>query len=208
MTQYEIVFDEEFLGGMTLRCSPNQAYRLPPSCIVNISYGKRLESQKEASKTARHAGNYTNPHTSYSNALQSAHLPPGHTHHGHHGYDQMGYYGGPHMHMWGPPPYETRSMEYVTETSRQPRFSQTGGQFRSSRQPKSREWERPPEERGRERGRGKEKGGGVTPRTILPRGETRYISICVVYLFLPNQGILSNTSSQNFHNFFTFTMEF
>lgn len=38
---YEVVFDKEFLGGMTLRCSSNRAYRLPPSCLLNLSYGKR-----------------------------------------------------------------------------------------------------------------------------------------------------------------------
>ena len=40
-TMYEVVFDKEFLGGMTLRCSSNRAYRLPPSCLLNLSYGKR-----------------------------------------------------------------------------------------------------------------------------------------------------------------------
>ena len=47
---YEILFDEEFLGGLTLRCSQNRAYRLPPSCLVNISYGKRLEIESNAQK--------------------------------------------------------------------------------------------------------------------------------------------------------------
>ena len=42
-TLYEIVFDEEFLGGLSLRCSSNRAYRLPPSCLLNLSYGKRWE---------------------------------------------------------------------------------------------------------------------------------------------------------------------
>ena len=48
---YEILFDEEFLGGLTLCCSQNRAYRLPPSCLVNISYGKRLESESKAQKS-------------------------------------------------------------------------------------------------------------------------------------------------------------
>ena len=48
---YEILFDEEFLGGLTLRCSQNRAYRIPHSCLVNISYGKRLESESKAQKS-------------------------------------------------------------------------------------------------------------------------------------------------------------
>ena len=40
---YEIVFDEDFLGGLQLRCSSARAYYLPPSCLLNISYGKRRE---------------------------------------------------------------------------------------------------------------------------------------------------------------------
>ena len=46
-TLYEIVFDEEFLGGLTLRCTPNKAYRLPASCLLNLSYGVRLNRERE-----------------------------------------------------------------------------------------------------------------------------------------------------------------
>ena len=42
----EIVFDEEFLGGISLRCSPNRAYHLPSSCLINLTYGKRLEANR------------------------------------------------------------------------------------------------------------------------------------------------------------------
>ena len=52
---YEILFDEEFLGGLALRCSQNRAYRLPPSCLLNISHGKRLEEEKKAQKLTGHA---------------------------------------------------------------------------------------------------------------------------------------------------------
>uniref|UniRef100_A0A8C9U1S1 5'-3' exoribonuclease 1 n=1 Tax=Scleropages formosus TaxID=113540 RepID=A0A8C9U1S1_SCLFO len=41
---YEVLFDEEFPGGLTIRCSQNRGYRLPPSALVNLSHGSRLES--------------------------------------------------------------------------------------------------------------------------------------------------------------------
>ncbi|XP_030630349.1 5'-3' exoribonuclease 1 [Chanos chanos] len=40
---YEVVFDEEFAGGLTLRCSPGRGYRLPPCALINLSHGSRLE---------------------------------------------------------------------------------------------------------------------------------------------------------------------
>ena len=46
--QYEVLFDEEFLGGLSLRCSPNRAYCLPPSCVLNLSYGARMKAEKHA----------------------------------------------------------------------------------------------------------------------------------------------------------------
>ena len=74
---YEIVFDEEFLGGLTLRCSPNRAYRLPPACLLNLSHGKRLQDQKEGrlSPTKSHL----QPGTSYA-STSATHT--GHTHRG------------------------------------------------------------------------------------------------------------------------------
>ena len=44
---YEVVFDQEFLGGVSLRCSGNRAYKLPSSCLLNISYGKRWGQNNE-----------------------------------------------------------------------------------------------------------------------------------------------------------------
>ena len=44
----QIVLDEEFLGRISLRCcSPNRAYHLPSSCLINLTYGKRLEANHE-----------------------------------------------------------------------------------------------------------------------------------------------------------------
>ena len=44
----QIVLDEEFLGRISLRCcSPNRPYHLPSSCLINLTYGKRLEANHE-----------------------------------------------------------------------------------------------------------------------------------------------------------------
>ncbi|XP_066564955.1 5'-3' exoribonuclease 1 isoform X2 [Amia ocellicauda] len=40
---YEVVFDEEFAGGLTIRCSQGRGYRLPPSALINLTHGNRLE---------------------------------------------------------------------------------------------------------------------------------------------------------------------
>uniref|UniRef100_A0A8C2DV23 5'-3' exoribonuclease 1 n=1 Tax=Cyprinus carpio TaxID=7962 RepID=A0A8C2DV23_CYPCA len=40
---YEVLFDEEFAGGLTVRCSPGRGYRLPPSALINLSHGNRKE---------------------------------------------------------------------------------------------------------------------------------------------------------------------
>ncbi|ELK34946.1 5'-3' exoribonuclease 1 [Myotis davidii] len=41
---FEVLFDEEFPGGLTIRCSPGRGYRLPTSALVNLSYGSRSET--------------------------------------------------------------------------------------------------------------------------------------------------------------------
>ncbi|XP_063298575.1 5'-3' exoribonuclease 1 isoform X1 [Pelobates fuscus] len=40
----EVLFDEEFLGGLTLRCSQTRGYRLPTSALINLSHGYRVET--------------------------------------------------------------------------------------------------------------------------------------------------------------------
>ncbi|KAG7320040.1 hypothetical protein KOW79_017183 [Hemibagrus wyckioides] len=40
---YEVLFDEEFVGGLTIRCSPGRGYRLPPYALINLSHGNRQE---------------------------------------------------------------------------------------------------------------------------------------------------------------------
>ena len=44
-TVYEVLFDEEFLGGISIRGSSSSAYRLPPSCLINLSYGRRVRGE-------------------------------------------------------------------------------------------------------------------------------------------------------------------
>ncbi len=46
-TLFDIVFDEEFVGGMQLRCSPGKGYKLSPACLINITYGLKLSGKYE-----------------------------------------------------------------------------------------------------------------------------------------------------------------
>ena len=64
---YEILFDEEFLGALTLRSSPNRAYPLPASCLLNLSYGKRLFDSEQAQRNAAASHNHR-PDQSYASA--------------------------------------------------------------------------------------------------------------------------------------------
>uniref|UniRef100_A0A452QNR8 5'-3' exoribonuclease 1 n=1 Tax=Ursus americanus TaxID=9643 RepID=A0A452QNR8_URSAM len=41
---FEVLFDEEFPGGLTIRCSPGRGYRLPTSALVNLTHGSRSET--------------------------------------------------------------------------------------------------------------------------------------------------------------------
>ncbi|KAL7990884.1 hypothetical protein Chor_014314 [Crotalus horridus] len=41
---YEVLFDEEFHGGLTIRSSPSRGYRVPACALINISYGYRTET--------------------------------------------------------------------------------------------------------------------------------------------------------------------
>ncbi|KAM9718686.1 5'-3' exoribonuclease 1 [Menidia menidia] len=40
---YEVLFDEEFAGGLNIRCASPRAYRLPPCALINLSHGARLD---------------------------------------------------------------------------------------------------------------------------------------------------------------------
>ncbi|XP_053293486.1 5'-3' exoribonuclease 1 [Pleuronectes platessa] len=40
---YEVLFDEEFAGGLNIRCSSPRGYRLPPCALINLSHGARVD---------------------------------------------------------------------------------------------------------------------------------------------------------------------
>ena len=101
-TVYEVLFDEEFLGGLTLRCSPSRAYCLPPSCLLNLSHGVRLKAEKNATTqdgVAVGGQNFTPQRGSYSGVVMSGSpsvygrdYPDGHApvHHRHGHYQHNG----------------------------------------------------------------------------------------------------------------------
>lgn len=43
---YDVVFDQEFAGGLQMNCSPGRGYRVPKPALINISHGMRLVQQK------------------------------------------------------------------------------------------------------------------------------------------------------------------
>ncbi|XP_037315324.2 5'-3' exoribonuclease 1 [Pungitius pungitius] len=40
---YEVLFDEEFAGGLNIRCTSPRCYRLPPCALINLSHGARAD---------------------------------------------------------------------------------------------------------------------------------------------------------------------
>jgi len=46
-TKYEVLFDEEFLGGMKLRSQGKRCYFVSSNSLINISYGERKEKEKK-----------------------------------------------------------------------------------------------------------------------------------------------------------------
>lgn len=40
---YEVLFDEEFAGGLNIRCTSPRGYRLPPCALINLSHGARMD---------------------------------------------------------------------------------------------------------------------------------------------------------------------
>lgn len=43
---YDVVFDDAFMGGLSLNCSNGRGYRLPPAAMINISFGNRVYQRK------------------------------------------------------------------------------------------------------------------------------------------------------------------
>ncbi|XP_048250322.1 5'-3' exoribonuclease 1-like isoform X1 [Haliotis rufescens] len=44
-TLYDVVFDAEFVGGISVRCSSNRGYRVPAAAMINLSHGERKEKR-------------------------------------------------------------------------------------------------------------------------------------------------------------------
>ncbi|WAR13782.1 XRN1-like protein [Mya arenaria] len=40
-TVYEVIFDEDFAGGISIRNSTSRGYRMPPSALLNLTHGER-----------------------------------------------------------------------------------------------------------------------------------------------------------------------
>ncbi|XP_060069308.1 5'-3' exoribonuclease 1-like [Ylistrum balloti] len=57
-TIYDIVFDDEFQGGITLRCSPGKGYRMPKSGLINLSHGIRKNERKTGKAAANQQALY------------------------------------------------------------------------------------------------------------------------------------------------------
>ena len=54
---YDVLFDEVFTGGLTLRCSPGRGYRMPGSAMINLTFkecgGRRPKQEARADKSAK-----------------------------------------------------------------------------------------------------------------------------------------------------------
>ncbi|XP_054164926.1 5'-3' exoribonuclease 1-like [Oppia nitens] len=46
-TLFDIVFDEEFVGGVALRCTKGKGYKLSPANLINITYGLKMSGKYE-----------------------------------------------------------------------------------------------------------------------------------------------------------------
>ncbi|XP_053379748.1 5'-3' exoribonuclease 1-like isoform X2 [Mercenaria mercenaria] len=58
-TMYEVIFDEDFQGGIDIRNSSKRGYRMPPSGLLNLSHGDRKNGAKPANQTQTAARNQT-----------------------------------------------------------------------------------------------------------------------------------------------------
>ncbi|XP_071945753.1 5'-3' exoribonuclease 1-like [Antedon mediterranea] len=68
-TLYDVIFDEQFSGGISIRCTGSRGYRMPPTAFINLSHGLRkggLDVKPTAVKPVntiehtRHRGWYDN----------------------------------------------------------------------------------------------------------------------------------------------------
>ncbi|XP_023388934.1 5'-3' exoribonuclease 1 isoform X2 [Pteropus vampyrus] len=70
---FEVLFDEEFPGGLTIRCSPGRGYRLPTSALVNLTHGSRSETGNQKLTAIVKPQPVVN-HCSSSLSISSGHL--------------------------------------------------------------------------------------------------------------------------------------
>uniref|UniRef100_A0A8V5HES0 5'-3' exoribonuclease 1 n=1 Tax=Melopsittacus undulatus TaxID=13146 RepID=A0A8V5HES0_MELUD len=68
---FEVLFDEEFLGGLTIRCSPARGYRLPSSALINLSHGSRSEMGNQKLTAIVKPQPAVNNYNSYASDLSS-----------------------------------------------------------------------------------------------------------------------------------------
>uniref|UniRef100_A0A8B9C2A9 5'-3' exoribonuclease 1 n=1 Tax=Anser brachyrhynchus TaxID=132585 RepID=A0A8B9C2A9_9AVES len=68
---FEVLFDEEFLGGLTIRCSPARGYRLPSSALINLSHGSRSEMGNQKLTAIVKPQPAANNYNSYASDLSS-----------------------------------------------------------------------------------------------------------------------------------------
>ncbi|KFW10835.1 5'-3' exoribonuclease 1, partial [Fulmarus glacialis] len=68
---FEVLFDEEFLGGLTIRCSPARGYRLPSSALINLSHGSRSEMGSQKLTAIVKPQPAVNNYNSYASDLSS-----------------------------------------------------------------------------------------------------------------------------------------
>lgn len=50
-TLYEVIFDEDFQGGISIRNSSKSGYKMPPSSLLNLSHGRRIYEEKSANQS-------------------------------------------------------------------------------------------------------------------------------------------------------------
>ncbi|XP_029930281.1 5'-3' exoribonuclease 1 [Myripristis murdjan] len=79
---YEVVFDEEFAGGITIRCTPNRGYRLPPYALINLSHGARMDpsSQKLTAIVKPQPSSAHRQLTGLNHSPRSPFIPTQHNH--------------------------------------------------------------------------------------------------------------------------------
>ncbi|KAM3932204.1 5'-3' exoribonuclease 1 isoform 3-T3 [Leptodactylus fuscus] len=74
----EILFDEEFPGGLNIRSSQSRGYRVPPSALINLSHGVRTENGMQKLTAVVKPQPATNHHGSHPSELSAGGSQKGH----------------------------------------------------------------------------------------------------------------------------------